>query len=200
MKSLLALRAACPARGVALHVELAGGEALAGRGRANLMAQFLAGEASHLLFIGSDIGFAPNAVFRLLEADKPVIGGVYPKAPPPDGPVAWDLEELTDVGTESLRPVKSIGAGFLLIARSAGERLVRAHPELQANLGDLAGAAAPRAVMLFDSFVDPETRRYLTDSEAFCHRWRAIGGEVWADFASPLQQLGTVVHGPAIHV
>jgi hypothetical protein len=137
------------------------------------------------------VGFAPEAVFRLLDAQKDVIGGVYPKkAPGPDGPPAWEVEELSGAGSASVRPVARIGTGFLLIARAAAERMRSAYPELQASLGDVSGATAAQAVMVFDSFVDPQTHRYLTDYEAFCQRWRKLGGEVWADFASPLQHLG----------
>ncbi len=68
MQSVLALRAACAARGVGLHVELGGGEALIGRARAAMMAKFLASPATHLLFIDSDVGFDPEAVLKMLDA------------------------------------------------------------------------------------------------------------------------------------
>jgi hypothetical protein len=195
MRSLLKLRSACQARGVGLHIELGGGEALIGRGRAALMTQFLKGDASHLLFVDSDIGFEPQAVFRLFDAAREVVGGVYPKKlQGPDSLVTHELDELPDHASASLRPVASIGAGFLLIARGAAERLAAAYPQLKARLGDLAGGAPQEAVMLFDSFTDPATGRHLSDYQAFCHRWRAIGGEVWADFASPLEHIGVVVH------
>ena len=64
MQSLLALRAACAARGVGLHVELGGGEALIGRARAAMMARFLAATATHLLFIDSDAASSPTRSFR----------------------------------------------------------------------------------------------------------------------------------------
>jgi hypothetical protein len=197
MRSLIALRSACADRNIRLHVELSGGEALIGRGRAAVMAKFLAGDATHLLFIDADIAFPPDALFRLLEAGQPVVGGLCPRKDPPGGRPASDVEELPGAGSESPRRVTSVGAGFLLIARSAAEQLVRAHPELRANLGDLSGGAAQHAVMLFDSFVDRQTRRYFMDHEAFCHRWRAIGGEVWADFTIPLERIATAVTGPA---
>ena len=72
MASLLAVRPACAARGVALRIDLAGGEALVGRGRATLMAKFLVSDATHLLFAESDSTFAPDAIFALLEANAPV--------------------------------------------------------------------------------------------------------------------------------
>ena len=46
-RSLLALGPACAARGVSLEIDLGGGEALIGRARAAMMANFVAGEATH---------------------------------------------------------------------------------------------------------------------------------------------------------
>jgi len=75
MAALLAFRPACAARGVDLHIDLAGGEALVGRGRATLMAKFLLTDATHLLFAESDRAFDAGEVFRLLDSDQDVSGG-----------------------------------------------------------------------------------------------------------------------------
>jgi hypothetical protein len=190
MRSLLALRPACAARGIELRFELGGGEALIGRARAAMMAKFLASPASHLLFVDADIGFRPEAVFRLLDAGKAVVGGIYPtKVQPAEGPGSLELDPLTPPAApdaDGLVRVASLGAGFLLVARPAAQRLADAYPQLRARLGDVQDAAAPIATMVFDSFVDPESGRYLADHQAFCQRWRAIGGEVWGDTAAGL--------------
>lgn len=72
MRSLLALRAACDREGVPLKFELWGGEALIGRARAGMLAKFLAGEASHLLFVDSEAAFEPADVFALLASPDAV--------------------------------------------------------------------------------------------------------------------------------
>ena len=72
MAALLAFRPACAARGVDLQIDLAAGEALVGRGRATLMAKFLATDATHLLFAESDRAFDTKEVFRLLDANQDV--------------------------------------------------------------------------------------------------------------------------------
>jgi hypothetical protein len=168
MRALLALQAACAGRGVDLHVELGGGEALVSRGRAGKMAQFLESAATHLLFVDSDAAFQPQDVFRLMEADRDVIGlaaAAQPGGRPP---------------SDGLRRVAWVDAGFLLIRRAAARRISDAYPALAARLGDVRGAGAATAVMVFDSLVEPQTGRYLADGRAFCRRWRDIGGEVWA--------------------
>ncbi len=74
MASLLAFRPACAAKGVTLHIDLAGGEALVGRGRATLMAKFLTTDATHLLFAESDRAFDAAKVFKLLDEGRDVSG------------------------------------------------------------------------------------------------------------------------------
>ncbi|MDB5445074.1 MAG: hypothetical protein JWQ97_391 [Phenylobacterium sp.] len=199
MQGLLALEAACAERGVGLHMELGGGEALISRGRGSAMAQFIAGRASHLLFIDADIGFAPDAVFRLVAAEKEVIGGVYARKVLDRGGQAAPLELELLAGAAPPAPdapfrVASVGTGFLLIRRAAAERLSTAYPALRGRMGDVTAASVDQAVMVFDSFVEPETGRYLADHQAFCRRWRDIGGEVWAQGGLGLRHMGELAY------
>jgi hypothetical protein len=196
-RSLLALRSACHARGVQLAVELGGGEALIGRARAGMMAAFLKSPATHLLMVDADVGFSPEAVFRLVAAARPLIGGAYlRKHQPAAGSPAWELDlfEGDAAPTDGLRSVAAVGTGFLLVERAAGERITDAHPELRAGLRDVAGATVLEAAMVFDSMIEPETGRYLSDYQAFCRRWRDLGGEVWAHFGLGLSHVGEVEH------
>jgi len=192
-QSLLALQPACRARGLPLQLDLGGGEALIGRGRASMMAKFLRTGASHLLFADADVGFTPQDVFRLLDADRDVIGGLYPRnrmdaaALAQGRPLAdmLRLEGETLAGAppgeaDGLQSVASLGTGFLMISRRAALRMGEGYPQLRARLGDVSGVGIDAAVMVFDSFIEPETGRYLSDYEAFCRRWRDLGGEVWA--------------------
>ena len=60
---------------IELVVHLRDGDALITRARADLVALFLDDPAAtHLLFVDADIGFEPDQVFSLLEADKDVAG------------------------------------------------------------------------------------------------------------------------------
>ena len=159
------------------------------------MAFFLTTAATHLLFVDADIGFAPDAVFRLLGAGRDVIGGAYPKkAQTPGTPLAWEAEPLpgAELATHGVVEVASVGTGFLLVSRAAAQQMSDGYPKLRAKLGDLSGAVAPEATMVFDNLIEPETGRYLADHQAFCRRWRGLGGQVWADFDLGLTHLGEV--------
>ena len=210
-QSLLALRPACAARGIGLALDLGGGEALIGRARAGMLVRFLASPATHLLFVDADIGFAPEAVFRLLASGRDVVGGVYPRKgldlaalrevvaagePNPLGrAVRAEFEPLPGAGApgdDGLLAAAAVGTGFLMISRRAAQRMTDGYPQLRARLGDVSGSKVAEAVMVFDSFVEPETGRYLTDFQAFCRRWRDLGGEVWADPGCQVSHLSEV--------
>lgn len=212
VQSLLRLQEACREAGIGLHVEMMGGEALITRGRSRLAAQFLAHpDATHILYVDADIGFPPDTVFRLLGADRDVIAAVCPlkkidwekvraaaKADVADlqaAAIGYVVRFLPTADrsvevADGFAKVAYGGTGFLMIKRGAMQRLVDAHPELRAKMGDMADNLAPEAVMVFDTMIEPETGQYLSEDYAFCRRWRDLGGEIWADFQARLTHVG----------
>jgi hypothetical protein len=212
MQSVLALQAACRERGVGLEIDLMGGDALITRARSRLAARFLDHpQATHILFCDADIGFAPGNVFRLLEADKAVIAAVCPmkyidwertraaaKAGAPDMMAAslGYVVRFIPTADHSVQVEGGIakvaygGTGFLLIRREAMQSIVDAHPELEAKMGDMGDKLADRAVMVFETMIEPETGQYLSEDYAFCRRWRDLGGEIWADMEARLTHVG----------
>lgn len=212
MQSVLALQKACEERGVGLFVDLMGGDALITRARSRLAARFLAHEqATHVLFCDADIGFAPDNLFRLLEADKALIAAVCPlksidweraraaaKADAPDllaASLGYVVRFIPtpDHSVEIENGIAKVaygGTGFLLIRREAMQRIVEAHPELRARMGDMGDRMADEAVMVFETMIEPETGQYLSEDYAFCRRWRDLGGEIWADMEARLTHVG----------
>jgi hypothetical protein len=214
MTSVLALQTACRERNIGLHVELSGGDALISRARSTMAAKFLASDATHLFFVDADIGFSPDHVFRLLEADRDVAGGIYPtkgidwtKVRAAVAAGAVDLlaasvgyvvrfipspDHSVEVDEAGFGPVSYVGTGFMLLKRRAVQQVVDAHPELQAKLGDLAGGGPAEATMIFECMIEPETRQHLSEDYAFCRRWRDLGGDIFADFQGRLTHVGAM--------
>ena len=212
MRSVLDLQAACAARGVGLAVELGGGDALITRARAAMADKFLKSDASHLLFVDADIGFRPEHVFRLLEADRDLIGGVYPiksidwakvRQAVTDGKrdlmaasVGYVVRFIpapnnsVEVDDDGFGPVAYLGTGFMLIKRAVVDQVVAAHPELKARLGDTSGGGTMEAAMIFETVIEAETGEHLSEDYAFCRRWRDLGGQVFADFQTRLTHVG----------
>jgi len=220
MRSVLALQNACRERGVGLHVELMGGDALIPRARSRMATRFLAHpQATHILFCDADIGFAPENVFRLLAAGKPVIAGVCPlKFIDWEKARAAAKADVADLRSASLgfvvrfipTPDNSVeindgiakvayaGTGFLMIAREALQQIVDAHPELRAKMGDMVGGQAEEASMVFETMIEPETGQYLSEDYAFCRRWHDLGGEIWADAEPPLTHVGSAAYSGSL--
>lgn len=214
LASVLALQGACMQRGVEFLVDFIGNESLVQRARNVLLARFLKSPATHLLFIDADIAFDPATVFRLLDFDKEVVTAVYPKKL-----VSWDVVQakLAQGSTEALQSagldyninianegekvqngfvrVLDSATGFMLIKRDIVERMVERYRSELHCVNDIPGTAhtTPDYVALFDCMIDPVSRRYLSEDYAFCRRLQQMGGEIWADIASPLAHIGTHV-------
>ncbi len=127
--------------------------------RNELMNQFLNNtpEATHLWFIDTDMGFAPDTVNRLLASNKQVIGALTygQKTVEPDDLngyvtepfiVAYDmviddsaasghyvLKEDLDITLDEPQLVAATGTGCLLISREAAEKVTEKYGETWFN-------------------------------------------------------------------
>lgn len=163
-------------------------DSLVDRGRDRAAATLLESDCTHLLFIDADIEFKPEAIVRLIAADKDVIAGAYRKKNDrgefaisflPEA--ATRLEQCLETGAVK---IARAGTGFLLIKRRVFERLAEAMPEI--GYDDHSEIAAPRAMHAFFEHIVRDRRRWSEDY-TFCERWRAIGGDIWLD---PFIELG----------
>ena len=85
--------------------------------------------ATHILFIDSDIVFSPNHVLNLLDFDEDIVGAAYSKRVEPIIPTAWhkiddwDSYIKVEEQTESHVKVEAMALGFCLIKISVFDRL-----------------------------------------------------------------------------
>tara|TARA_X000000950_G_C13701130_1_gene572180 strand:+ start:18 stop:866 length:849 start_codon:yes stop_codon:yes gene_type:complete len=64
---------------IGLKIEFCKGDSLVSRARNNLIAKAMSDSTvTHILFIDNDITWDPANVIKLIIADKPLVGGVYP--------------------------------------------------------------------------------------------------------------------------
>ena len=206
-ESLLALVVEGAAARLRLSVGMLGQDALITRSRNTLLGQFMRTDATHLLFVDADIGFAPADVFALLGRDVAMVGGLYPIRASHWGVDAHSRfrggeaaetacfdyvgEPAGPARADGLLPARYAGTGFLLIAREAIGRMIEAYPETRCRHAHVAGTEMAREVhALFDCMIEPLTRHYLSEDYAFCARWRAIGGDLWLDPSARLSHHG----------
>ena len=65
--------------GIRLKIEFCRNDSLVSRARNNLVAKVMSDPAvTHMLFIDSDITWSPIDIFKLVLAEKSIIGGIYP--------------------------------------------------------------------------------------------------------------------------
>lgn len=230
MQSIIGCMGTAQQHGIELTLSLVGNDALITRSRNTLLHQFYAqSDATHMLFVDSDISFTPDALPRLVAAGKDVVAGLYPLKDR-----YWDklTTLLTEKGepadTASLRYVgESVslheaepeqdglvkagyaGTGFMLISRNTIKRMIEAYPDtrysrIDAPVGqtDSSPVTADAAYALFDCMIDPDTGTYLSEDFAFCKRWRDIGGEIWVDASIQLSHTGssTFTGDPSLRV
>ena len=118
MNALMNLKASFQLDGIMNQFYSIANESLITRARMRCTQVFLENDYTHLLFIDADIGFHPKAVYRLLAADKDVVGGTYPMKS-----INWDqvknaLKMNPDITDEQL---SSYSAPYALNARCPTE-------------------------------------------------------------------------------
>lgn len=140
-------------------------------GRNNLVSAARQIEATHLLFLDSDMMVPPDTLARLLAHDKPIVGATYTKR---RGPFDLTHRELNggpgQIGKPGLREVSRMPTGCLLIDMSVFEKLSKPYfPVKWSEAGDC-----------------------ISEDNVFCDRAREAGFSVWLDMdlSREVQHLG----------
>ena len=194
-------------------------ESLIQRARNALVNQFLKKEeATHLMFIDADIRFDPVDIVRMLQADKDIICGIYPKKEINWFTVQRAVEQFvpTDqlknhtgsfvvnlvggaheavVDLNSPLEVLNGGTGFMLIKRQVFEKLKKKVPSYVNDVLDLAGQQGPDLIHeYFPVVIDKETNRLLSEDYAFCQLARKKGKmKIYAAPWAKLAHVGTYI-------
>lgn len=150
--------------------------------RNNTAAQFLQTDADWLLWVDTDMGFAPEALTQLLDVahptDLPVVGGLcfMQREVEPDGMGGWRVQPrpvlftwhvgddftgfdlVTDYPRDAVVQVAGTGSAFILIHRSALERV-----------------AAKYGATWYCQVTNPTTGQVLSEDLSFCTRLAGAG-------------------------
>jgi hypothetical protein len=182
--------------GIDWTVETMTNESLISRARNTLTAKFLATEGStHLMFVDADIGWEPWHLLVLLDAQKDVIGGLYPMK---SMPIKWCVNGIPgQENTEgNLIEVSKTGTGFMLIKREVFEK-INGHPATKPFANDIG--LDPSLNQYMKTYFDTAVRegRYYSEDWTFCENWRDLGGQVWVDKRVLLRHTGTYVFDAA---
>ncbi len=147
-------------------------------------------DATHLLFLDSDIDCPPSALRGMLAANKPFVGCPYPRRDGvnykrvrenPEMPaeavayfyVMRALDDQIIVKPDGCAEVKYLPLGCALLRREEVQKLYDQHA-FALGFDDVGHGSS---VALFQLVLDD--RALLSEDYSFCHRWRAAGGKVW---------------------
>lgn len=158
-RSIADLTAVCAKHNIPMQLYYLFNESLITRARNYCVDEFMRSDATHLMFIDSDIGFNPQDVIALLamqsdESEFDVIGGPYPKKC-----ISWEkIKQAVDKGVADENPtilekfvgdyvfnpktdqkeipigqpveVRELGTGFMMIRKSTFHKYREAYPHL----------------------------------------------------------------------
>jgi hypothetical protein len=183
VKSMINFTNACRDKAMSFAVNF-DHDSLITRCRNVCVAKFLADpRLTHLFWIDADVGFSPEAAFRLLLADRDVVAGVYPLKMEVLSeeklalgmtreefeiwrtryPVGTGSETVFDmvIDSDGFMELAEVANGFLLIKRSVFELLMQRYPELHCVPEHSLGRAADDFYYrFFDVIVDPSTQNH----------------------------------------
>jgi hypothetical protein len=187
-------------------------ESLITRGRNELVRLFLESEYKYMMFIDADIGFDGYAILKLLQANKDIICGVYPKKE-----LDWEhinlvakngAEDLQDYsGTFVLNTLQETnipnnngvveishgGTGFMLIHRSVFEKLSSFVPQYRGSSiksHETGEFLSPLTHEFFATSIN-NAGVLLSEDYHFCDLWRKHGGKVFACLDIKLEHVGS---------
>ena len=97
--------------------------------------------------------------------------------------------------------VMDAATGFMLIKRNVFNKMKVAYPHLKFTNDQHLGQphedkfkyheTSDWNYAFFDTMIDPDSKRYLSEDYAFCRLWQKIGGTVYADVFSGVTHYGT---------
>jgi hypothetical protein len=211
-QSLIPLPGLLKERGIDVSFSFMFNESLVQRARNGLVNVFMKNpNATHLMFIDADIRFNAADILSMMDADKDIICGIYPKKE-----INWrtvDMAVKQGYPVEALRhftgsmvvnlvdyqgevtvprdqPVEVFagGTGFMMIKREVFEKLQPLVNSYTNDVSETTGELKADTIYeYFPVFIEKETNRLLSEDYAFCKIARDYGFKI---YAAPWVNLG----------
>lgn len=194
-------------------------ESLITRARNSLAYDFLETDCSHMMFIDADIGFNPADIPTMIDADKDIICGMYPKKE-----IDWiQVEKAVKAGVPASmlsnytgsfvvnavgdaetvegtmnQPIEisNGGTGFMVIKREVFEGLIGKVPTYTNDMFLAVDTERKQKVIheFFATSIDADSgNRLLSEDYHFCKIARQAGYKVWAAPWAQLSHCGSYI-------
>ena len=187
VRSLVAMVVLCKDRGIQIS-NMITESGFVSRSRNSAAATLLARpQFTHLLTIDADMGWRPEALLRLLNAQKGIVGCTYPARSLYNQPKFIGGVLPGAVVQDGFAQAEYVGCGFTLIMRHVLEQMAAFYPERQHQDDTMD-------IPIWDLFpsgmLQERSGMCVTDDVGFCYLAKKAGHEVWADLMSPLSHTG----------
>ena len=162
--------------------------------RNRIVQAFWDSDCTHLLCIDADLGWAAQAVLAMLETKKEFVAGCYPARGKTHEfifrPVKNEIGAIVQDETyKHLLKLEYIPAGFMLIARSAIQKMRNKHSDLYYEPKDKRNN--PEAGYCFFN-TEVWEGEFWGEDFVFCRNAREAGVEIWVDPLIQFDHAGTV--------
>ena len=197
-------------------------ESLIPRARNRIVYNFLKSGFTHLIFIDADIVFKGEDVLKLIYYNHDICVGAYPCKslywerifklkeaghPHPEPAsyhyaINYDRTKLDGKDTPNCVDVTYGATGFMMIKKEVLLKMQIQYPDLK-YINDVPEGSTGKIDKIeipcfFDSVIDPETKRYLSEDYYFCQLWLKMGGKIKCDYTCNLTHIGNYAFKGAI--
>lgn len=156
-------------------------------------------QTSHMLFVDADMAMEPQLVVDMVnfsvKYDKGLVGALCPKKKLPIE-FAGRAKEGDCKIVDGFMEVNGVGGAMMLIRRDVVAKILEKYPECDDRItvknhaakDILTSQGVERMITAFE-YIRINGEKFSEDL-SFCHRWRACGGDVWANITHKISHIG----------
>lgn len=162
--------------------------------RNKIVQAFWESDCTHLLCIDGDLGWPAQAVIAMLNTKKEFVAGVYPARGDKKEFIFRPTKDdrgnfIQDKEYKHLAQMEYIPAGFMLIARSAIQKMREKLPHLYYEPKDPRNNPEPGYAFFNTEIYQGE---FWGEDFVFCRHARQAGVEIWVDPLIQFDHAGTI--------
>lgn len=177
-------RQALEAEGIQTAYLLLQGNCHVDDARNSIVRDFLESDCTELLFLDADVDWEPKHIIQLCKRKMDIVGGVYPFRR--EGGMNMPVRMMDNPAKmDGLLEVEGLPTGFMKIKRHVLEKVAAVSPKYFDKIYETA--------MIFDRPDPDENKTRWGGDIAFCNKWRAMGGRLFADTELRLGHTASIV-------
>lgn len=148
--------------------------------RNEIVSKFFDSDCDQLVFIDADVSWSGDCLLRLINHDRDIVAGVYPKR------ASYDIDFPVLVGSgvslwadnDGLVEVDGAPTGFMKIKRKVLEKLKDINKDRTYYTKNQKPGDEPNTIIFERKYED---KKRFSGDLGFCNEWRKLGGKIYVD-------------------